>query len=49
MSWRQTEYLLWRSVSNKSESVSDKSIFHKYISGESKAAAKSLIKTQYFQ
>ena len=46
MSWRQTECLLERSVSNKSESVSDKSIFHKYISDKSKAAAKSLIKTQ---
>ena len=35
-SWRETKCLLGISVSNKSKCVSNKSIFHKSISGESK-------------
>ena len=38
--WRQTKYLLGLSVSNKSKCVPNESIFHKSISGNSKANSK---------
>ena len=40
--WRQAKYLLGISVSNKSKCVSDKSIFHKFISNNSKANPKCI-------
>ena len=40
--WRKAKYLLGISVSNKSKCVSNKSIFHKSISGNSKANPKCI-------
>ena len=40
--WRQAKYLLGISVSNKSKCVSNKSIFHKSISDNSKANPKCI-------
>ena len=47
--WRQTKYLLVISVSNKSKCVSNKSIFHKSISDDSKANPKCMrnLKTRF--
>ena len=47
-SWRQTKCLLGISVSNKSKSVSDKSISHISISDKSRRIQNVLISTQYF-
>ena len=44
----QTLYLLGTSVSDKSKYVSNKSIFHKSISDNSKANPNALIRTQCF-
>ena len=41
-SWRQTKCLLGMSICNKSKCVSNKSIFHKSISDESKANPKCI-------
>ena len=40
--WRQTKFLLGISVSNKSKCVSNKSVFHKSISDNSKANPKCI-------
>ena len=42
--WRKTKYFLGTSASNKSKCASNKSIFHKYISGKSKANLKCINK-----
>ena len=48
-SWRQTKCLLGISLSNKSKSVSDKSISHISISDKSRRIQNPLIRTQQFQ